>query len=167
MDFQGKKTYAWVTAMQPKTGNPVVDNNATLNTAVRDDINNALSKRGYVLATADSKPDFLIAYRATLDKDVNIQSGDYSAGYNPYYAYGEGTQRPSGTPEDAGRMPAVNSFEQGTLVIDVVDPTTKQLVWRVTGTDTVNLKNSPERKRKNLRRAIDEMLDKFPPKTAP
>jgi hypothetical protein len=64
-------------------------------------------------------------------------------------------------------MPQVNSFEEGTLVIDVVDPKTKQLVWRVTGTDTVHLKNTPERKRKNLRRAIDEMLKKFPPTKAP
>jgi len=166
MDFKDVKTYAWASPTQPKTGNPRVDDNAELNTLVRQDIDDALAKRGFTLDTS-GHPGFLVAYRATLDQNVSISADNPNLGYNPYYSRDTNAFRPSNSPENAGQMPGVNSFEQGTLVIDVADPKTRQLVWRVTGADPVNLKNSPDRKKKNLEKAIDKMLKEFPPKTAP
>jgi hypothetical protein len=166
MNFKDAKTYAWVSPSQPKTGNPRVDGNAELNTLVRKDVDDELAKRGFTLDTS-GKPDFLVAYRATLDQNVSVDKNDSSGGYNPFYSADTNAQARAGSPEGAGDVPGVNSFQQGTLVIDVVDPNTHQLVWRVTGTDAVNLKNSPHKKEKNLRKAIDKMLAEFPPKTNP
>jgi hypothetical protein len=51
----------------------------------------------------------------------------------------------------------------GTLVVNLFDTQTHQLVWR--GTSTDELSNKPDKDTKKLDKAIDKMFQKFPPKT--
>lgn len=52
----------------------------------------------------------------------------------------------------------------GTLVLDMYDQGTHQLVWR--GTARTELSDKPEKNVKKLNKAVDKMFDKFPPKGA-
>lgn len=50
----------------------------------------------------------------------------------------------------------------GTLVLDMYDPSTKQLVWTGRVTKTLNPSNSQEKKQKNLDKAMQKLLKNFP-----
>ncbi len=56
----------------------------------------------------------------------------------------------------------VVNYKVGTLVLDMYNNQSKQLVWR--GTASRSLSSSPEEKTSNLYAAIDKMLSDFPPK---
>ena len=52
----------------------------------------------------------------------------------------------------------------GTLVLDMYDPSNKQLVWTGRATKTLDSGNNQEKKQKNLDRAMQKLLKNFPPK---
>ena len=58
---------------------------------------------------------------------------------------------------------AVDDQRRG-LVLDMYDPTTKQLVWQGTATKTINPSGNQEKNEKNLNKAMEKLLKGFPPK---
>ena len=54
--------------------------------------------------------------------------------------------------------------EEGTLVIDVVDPKTKHMIWRGTGEKQLVENDSPQDRIDRLERNVRKVLDPFPPK---
>jgi Domain of unknown function (DUF4136) len=56
---------------------------------------------------------------------------------------------------------AIN-YPVGSLVLDLYDSHTKQLIWR--GVSSETLTNSPEKNEKNLDQAVGKMFDHFPPR---
>ncbi|PYX87901.1 MAG: DUF4136 domain-containing protein [Acidobacteria bacterium] len=55
-------------------------------------------------------------------------------------------------------------YKEGTLVVDMYDAKTKQLVWRGSAEDT--LSNKAEKNEKNLDKGVAKMFKKFPPEAA-
>jgi hypothetical protein len=51
----------------------------------------------------------------------------------------------------------------GTLVLDMYDPTTKQLVWTGRVTKTLDPGANQSKKQKNLDKAMQKLLKNFPP----
>ena len=72
------------------------------------------------------------------------------------YGYGPGWRRGGGSATGS-----VTTYMVGTLVVDIYDATTKQLVWRGTASDT--LSDKPEKNEKKLNKALDKLFKKFPP----
>ena len=56
------------------------------------------------------------------------------------------------------------TIDIGTLVLDMYDPSSKQLVWTGRATKTFDPGNSQEKKQKNLDKAMQKLLKNFPPK---
>ena len=162
-DFKGLKTYAWAPGPQQPSGNQRVDENPEFNKLVRDDIDAELARRGYVRST-DAAPDFWVSYHATLNKKVTVETLDQSSGYEPNYSFDYGMRVSPNEDRQAVGRKYVDTFDEGTLIIDVANPKTKQLIWRGTAVDQVNFKNSPEKKRAKIEQAVKKMLDQFPPK---
>src|SRR5258708_34192393 len=52
----------------------------------------------------------------------------------------------------------------GTLVLDMYDPTSKQLVWTENATKTLNPSSNKERNQKNLNRHMQKLLQNNSPK---
>jgi hypothetical protein len=52
-------------------------------------------------------------------------------------------------------------YKEGTLLVDMYDAKTKQLIWRGSAEDTVS--NKEENNEKNLNKAVAKMFKKFPP----
>jgi hypothetical protein len=52
-------------------------------------------------------------------------------------------------------------YKEGTLVVDLYDAKTKQLIWRGSAEDT--LSNKAEKNEKNLDKGVAKMFKKFPP----
>ncbi len=55
-------------------------------------------------------------------------------------------------------------YKEGTLVVDMYDAKTKQLIWRGSAEDTVSSK--AEKNEKSLDKGVDKMFKQFPPNSA-
>jgi hypothetical protein len=70
-----------------------------------------------------------------------------------------------GGPRMGGMGTATSStISVGTLVLDMYDPTSKQLVWTGRATKTLDPSNNQEKKQKNLDKAMQKLLKNYPPK---
>ena len=56
----------------------------------------------------------------------------------------------------------VQNYRVGTLVLDMYDARNKRVIWRGTASDV--LSDKPEKNEKKLDKAVEKMLDHFPPK---
>jgi hypothetical protein len=158
--FAGLKTYAWLDEPQKMTGDPRIDDNTILRDRIHTAVDAGLAARGFRKASKD--PDFLVAYHVSLDRRQSVQTLNSYYGYSPGWGYGYGASyRPGywgGAPETY-----VYEYEEGTLILDVVDPKTKELMWRGSAQDEVNFKSTPEKDQTQLNEAVQGMLEHFPP----
>jgi hypothetical protein len=158
--FTGLKTYMWLEEPQKPTGDPRIDGNTILHNRIHDAVDSELAARGFRKVTSD--PDFLVAYHVSLDKRQSVQTLNNYYGYGPGWGYGYGSAyRPgywAGAPETY-----VYEYEEGTLILDVVNPDNKELMWRGSAQDEVHFKTSPEKEQTKLKEAVRKMLAHFPP----
>ena len=57
----------------------------------------------------------------------------------------------------------VDQYEEGTLVIDLIDVAERRLVWRGSGTRRLSRDPQPDRLTQRVNEAVDEILAQFPP----
>lgn len=57
-----------------------------------------------------------------------------------------------------------STIDVGSLVLDMYDPTTKQLLWTGTATKTLDPSGNQQKSQKNLDSSMDKLLRNFPPK---
>jgi hypothetical protein len=159
-DFAGLKTYGWIKEPPKPTGDPRIDGNTILETRIHDAVDSGLVARGFRKVSAD--PDFLVAYHVSLDRRQSVQTLNSYYGYGGGWGYGYGASyRPgywAGAPETY-----VYEYEEGTLILDIVDPKNKELIWRGSAQDEVHFKSTPEKDQAQLNEAVRKMLEKFPP----
>jgi hypothetical protein len=158
--FTGLKTYKWLDKPQKLTGDPRIDGNTILANRIHEAVDTELSARGFRKVSSD--PDFLVAYHVSLDKRRSVQTLNSYYGYGPGWGYGYGASyRPGywgGAPETY-----VYEYEEGTLILDIVNPENKELIWRGSAQDEVNFKSTPEKDQTQLNEAVQQMLENFPP----
>jgi len=58
----------------------------------------------------------------------------------------------------------VDNYKVGTLIVNVFDGNSKQLMWR--GMSSSDLSGNPEKNTKKLDKDVQKMFKKFPPRTA-
>ena len=160
-DFKGLETYDWLNEPQKPTGDPRIDGNTILETRIHEAVDTGLAARGFRKVASD--PDFLVAYHVSLDRRQSVQTLNSYYGYGPGWGYGYGASyRPgvwAGAPETY-----VYEYEEGTLILDIVNPENKELMWRGSAQDEVHFKSTPEKDQAQLNEAVQKMLEKFPPK---
>jgi hypothetical protein len=104
------RTYAWRAADSLSTGDPRLDNNRFFDERVRRDVETQLAVKGFVKATGGT-PDVLVGYHANVTQQIQGQDLDRSARC---------------TDDDCPS----EVYEAGTLLIDLVDARTNELLWR-------------------------------------
>jgi hypothetical protein len=106
-------TYDWGVLEQRTTGDPRLDNNPFFQERVQAQTDRELTRRGYVKATI-GQPDLTVVYRTRIRQEIDLNGADRPDAY-AYCAEG-------------GCEPF--AYDSGTLLIDLVDSRTKQVVWR-------------------------------------
>ena len=106
-----------------------------------------LGARGF--AFNETAPDFRVAMHGGTKTRVRVTDSGYRYGPGPWWG-GHGVD--------------VYQYEEGTLILDVVDAKSNELIWRGTATGVVNPDATPEQKEKQIREAVTKMLANFPPK---
>jgi len=150
-DFSKYKTYKWV---EMKTS----DKDELVDKQIKSTIDAELAKKGLTKTDSDNA-DLYVGYQVAIstEKQVNTFSSDF--GYGPGWGYyGRGYGMGSSTSTST-----TSTLYVGSLQLDFNDVAKKQTVFRAVGTKTLDPKAKPEKRQKNLAKAIEKMLKKYPP----
>ncbi len=151
-DFSTYERFSWLPRPVEMTGEPRVDN-PLLHTRVRFAVEQELASKGYK-KILEGTPDFYIGYHLSLTTKLDARTTDAHYGYGPGGPWGR-----MGTPETR-----YFEYEEGTLILDVVDARLEKLVWRGSGQQRIGEPSTtPEESERRVREAVAEVLKYFPP----
>jgi len=148
-DFSGYHSFAWFddskAERKPQRPNPIID--ARVHRAIAAE----LISKGFA-QTAPDKADFFVTYFTSTDQKLSIYHSGYGYGWGPW----------GGWWGPAYYMPTthVSQYDVGTLVLDVIDSRTKNLVWRGMAQKVLD---DSDRSEEKIRAYINEVLASFPP----
>jgi hypothetical protein len=156
-DFSGLRTFGWVSPTQAATGDIKLDN-PFLDKRVRDAVDGQLAAKGYAKDTAGN-PDFLLRYLVTIQEKTDVRTIDtFYGGFTPVWCGGTCYTTGFWMPQTV-----VYTYEQGTLVLDILDARTKILIWRGSAEAEVTESYTPEQRKAKVENAVKKLLAKFPP----
>ncbi len=147
-DYSKLRTYAWVVQKEPIKVS-TLENRRQINA-----IETVLNRKGFIKA---EKPDFLLRTHTITDKKVDVDSFYSLWGYYPYYHHYHRPPYYNNT--------IVREYEIGTLVLDIVDPVKKEVIWRgsVSRKLGVYRNRTPEERASIAMTNADYLLASFPP----
>jgi nanoRNase/pAp phosphatase (c-di-AMP/oligoRNAs hydrolase) len=142
-NFAQYKTYSWE---HVKTQDPLDVNR------IKNAVNTALTAKGWT--QVDSGGDVsIVAVEMTRDQQtLNTFYNGFGGGWGGRRFGGGGFGDATTTTE---------TYKVGSVVVDLFDTKTKQLIWRGTTSDT--LSNNSEKNIKNLDKGVEKMFKNFPP----
>jgi hypothetical protein len=149
-DFGGLETWAWLKPTQTLTPEQRADNRLA-SERIRKATEAELAAKGYELTAG--QPDFWVVAHAVVQRRVDT---DYVYTTYGYRAHGWGGA--VGYAE-----PVTYSYNEGTLVIDVLRGTDKEMVWTGAASAVVDPDATPEKREQRIREAVAKLLAGFPP----
>jgi hypothetical protein len=154
-DFSKYKTYKWVSiknADQPDqlTAKDIVSA-----------VDAELASKGLTKTDGDNA-DLYIGYQTAVGSEKQFTS--YNTGWNYGPGWGGGWYGYGGGMTSSTTYGSTSTVYIGQLDLSMYDPTTKQLVWRGVASKTLDPKAKPEKKEKNIAKAVKKLLKNFPPK---
>ena len=140
-DFAKYHTYKWVDIKGGAHPNQIVD------AQIKQSVDSQLASKGLTKTEGDNA-DLYVGYQVAVDQEKQ------------WNAYGMG-----GGVRFGGMGTATSStINVGTLVLDMYDPATKQLVWTGSASKTIDPSSKQEKNQKNLDKAMEKLLKNYPPK---
>ena len=129
-DFDAVKTFQW----QYTPDSDLQQSQPFLHSKIKTGIEYYLTNAG--LTEVQENPDIFVNYHTSTETQVSLQSNSYGYGFGAYGMggwgyYGYGMAGPVST------TTRVNEYQVGTLVVDIWDAASKELVWRGVVSDTV------------------------------
>ncbi len=118
-DLSRYHTYDFAPVESVSTGDPRLDSNPFFNDRLRTAVEKELGARGYERTTSGT-PDFRVHFHTRVTQEVDVNDIDRRQGYCA----------------DRDCTPFV--YDQGTLLVDLVDAGTNKLVWRGWAESNIN-----------------------------
>jgi hypothetical protein len=151
-NFSAFHTYKWI----PRTvtnanGSAAVaqQNNTLLEKRIHSAVDTQMAAKGFTL-TEDNPDVFAVYYVGLKDKiDVTDWGYTYSGSY-----WGGGL----------GRNVDVYQYTEGTLIVDLVNASDKQLAWRGSATGVVEPGSPPEKVEARINDVVARIFQNYPPK---
>jgi Domain of unknown function (DUF4136) len=139
-DFSKFHTYKWVSIEGGAHPNQIMD------AEIKQSVDSQLASKGLTKTDSD-KADLYVGYQVAVDQEK--QWNAYGMGGRWGGGMGTATQ---------------STINVGALVLDMYDPSTKQLVWTGKATKTLDPSSNQEKNQKNLNKAMAKLLKDYPPK---
>lgn len=151
-DFSKYKSYKWV----PIKGADQPDELTAR--AVMAAIDTELGAKGLSKTDSDTA-DLYIGYQTAVGTEKQFTS------YNTGWDYGPGWGRGwyGGGMSSTTTYGSTSTIYLGQLDLSMYDPAQKQLVWRGVASKTLDPKAKPEKKQKNITKAVQKLLKNYPP----
>jgi hypothetical protein len=156
-NFSCYKTYSWVQPPEIDSASPVFPNQL-MQERVQRFVDQALSARG--LKRIPAGGDLLVGYRINVTEQPQFTTFTNSLGTG----WGWGCCDWNGWGWSSSiSTTTVDVIYLGTLVVDLQDARQKQLVFQGVSKQTIS--SRPERNTKRLAKAVNEIFEKYPPRT--
>lgn len=112
-------------------------------------ITKEMQNKGFSMVESAEAALTIFAHGGTTEK-MNVT--DYGYGYGGWWG-----------PNPYGRDIDVSYYKEGSLIIDFVDNSRKELVWRGIGTTALRDGGTPEERQAFIDEAVAKILDQYPP----
>ncbi len=144
VSFENYKTYAY-----QKSGIDKVEISDLDKKRILRSIDETMASKGF---TKSETPDLLINFFTKEQEQVDVNQ------FNNGWGYGWGF---GWSPFGYGANVNVNRYTEGTLTIDIIDNTKKELIWQGIG-EGVLTKNT-KKKDENIKEFVSKILAQYPP----
>jgi len=145
VNFAQYRTFDWGPADALPTGDPRLDRNPFFKDHLEGAVEKQLAMRG-LERSASGTPDLLIHYHANITQRFEVNGIDRDRGY----CYEK-------------CQPRLKEYEQGTIVLDLVDGHTNSVIWRGWAQDAVDkVLNDQDRMDRQINQAVTKMMERFP-----
>jgi hypothetical protein len=151
-NFSAFKTYGWIPreiSNASGSARTAMQSNTLLDDRIRKAVDNQMTAKGFTLATEN--PDVMLVYHVGAQNKVDVTDWGYT--YAGSY-WGGGL----------GRSVDVYEYTEGTLIVDMVNASTKQLAWRGSATGVVDPSSSPEQREARVNDVVARIFENYPPK---
>lgn len=154
-DFSKFKTYKWVSIKDADQVDELTSKR------IMAAVDSELATKGLTKTDSDTA-DLYLAYQTAIGTEKQFTSYNTGWGYGP--GWGGGWYGYNGAMSSSTTYGSTSTVYVGQLDLSMYDPANKQLVWRGVATKTLDPKAKPEKKEKNIGKAVQKLLKNFPPK---
>lgn len=150
-DFGSLQTYAWMPDPPAVSSDPLL-HSSLLDSRVRSAVDRTLAAKG-IRKVSVEEASFLVNYYISLEHKIRVDTIPVSN-----YGY-------RGAGWRGGRLveARVHQYDEGTLILDLVDPQKNELLWRGSGSTRVGSTSTPQARKKKIDEIVTAMLATFPP----
>ena len=143
-DFANYRSYAWHDKVDVQS--PVVSER------IRQAIESRFSAKGYSRVATGSTADFLVSFTAVAEEAIRPDTISAGMGY-----------RRRGWGLNSSLYDGFREYTRGTLIIDVIDPDSKVLLWRGVSSAVLYPGSADEEQNQLVDETVSGILDRFPP----
>jgi hypothetical protein len=148
--FSQWKSYAWLEKPATEKQDPLLYS-SLLDQRMHRSVDRALSVRQYRLVQDAGKADFLVTYHVVVKQKLEVE---------PQFSYGFGVYN---SPWAVGMQDNVRQYDEGQLLIDILDPVSRDLVWRGSIKKPLSDNRTPVERDAAVDKAVNRILAAFPP----
>ncbi len=160
-DLTTVKTYDW-----KETAETSLDqSNPLLHKRIQEMIQQRIDASAVTLDTAN--PDVYVTYHTESEEEMSLNTTDFGYGYPSRWGYGYGGgyggyygRYYGGSWGGGSSTTTVSTYQIGTLVIDIIDAESNQLVWRGAA-GNITIVDNPEKMAKKIDKAITKMTSQW------
>lgn len=147
-NFAALKTFAWLPIpVNPPAGvKEALARNSLMDKRIRRAVEAQLIAKGY--QTNVNNPDFMVTYHVGVEEKIAVTD----------WGYGYGRRGWGGPPRID-----VYQYQQGSLILDLIDSNSKQLIWRGFAQGEIDPYAPTEKREQRVNDVVARMLANFPP----
>ncbi|QHL87826.1 DUF4136 domain-containing protein [Nibribacter ruber] len=157
-NFAQYRTWRWYQDQPVAKSDSTRRYSTFLDKRIKNAVEAEMNRRGFQLASGSQQPDMLLAYDVTIENMQRVRP-DYvsipTIGYGYWYGY-----RYAYTYNRLYNNTTVQEYQAGTIILDIVDAKSNELVWRGTGQTTGGEKSLTQEK---VQAVVTQILAKYPP----
>jgi hypothetical protein len=144
-DLSNYRTFDWGQKVNIEAdGNPLHYNELN-DKRIKDAVTLELTGRGYVFS--EDHPDLVLHYHIIVDDQSIVTMEPYGYRYGPYWMRMETN---------------IYSYREGTLILDLMDAGTNNLIWRGWAVSAIDREYTPEQVDRLIKKAVARIFKNFP-----
>lgn len=145
-DLTKYSTFNWMQKSNIESGNNPLYYNELNDKRIKSAVLQQLLSKGYVLS---EEPDLVLHYHIIVDDQSIVTTDPHDYFYSPYWMH---------------LRTSVRQYREGTLIIDLMDSKTNNLVWRGWAASALEGVYTPEQIDHLIKTAVAKIFKKFPKK---